>query len=636
MKKLLFFLLFPIAAFAARDYTLYPPHVPEPVIAEADPPQVNTFCAVNLSCTVTGAWTFSTPPTLGTLSSLAVSGNATIGGTLGVTGAVTATGNGAAGNVAIKYASADSARYVSASGNDANDGLSMGTAKATIAGAFSSLANCSNVPFVFDSGNVQYTQPCGTIYVGESTAGYTLSSTLNLTGIFTRIIGLGEHPTVLNCTVNAACVSWVANTLGGGEYNSDFGLSNITLNGNNGSAQIGLLCTDCNGVRLEQVRFVNFAGASGEGAEFKNDTNFLSERMTLINLMFDNDKSHMVLNGAGGVANNSFGHQLWSGLTFMLENGQTAFTVKGNAQLYSSFITGVINTSAPNTDTYTAISCQGTAAIKGMFKIETDNGGGGTLTPTSGCNNSNFQVWGFSANAPNLVAQDSGYIVNVTTPSPTQSVVYQLNGVNKACTYLDGSNFLGIGDCTNENLALGATKGSGFFMNGSASGAANIVPAAAAGGTQTIPNATGNFLLSTLAVPSVAGATDLGSTALPWGNLWLGTAATNNFKFQPAATAAARVVSMPDPGTNVNLGFNLRATSPAFATATTAGTCVQNTTAVAGATTSMVAKASPVSTPGVGAQWSAFVSSSGNVTINECAVATSAGGTIAFNIEVTP
>jgi hypothetical protein len=79
---------------------------------------------------------------------------------------------------------------------------------------------------------------------------------------------------------------------------------------------------------------------------------------------------------------------------------------------------------------------------------------------------------------------------------------------------------------------------------------------------------------------------------------------------------------------------NLVATSAAFATATTAGTCVQSTTAVAGATTSMVATASPVSTPGVGAVWSAFVSSAGNVTINECAVATSAGGTIAFNIRV--
>jgi len=78
------------------------------------------------------------------------------------------------------------------------------------------------------------------------------------------------------------------------------------------------------------------------------------------------------------------------------------------------------------------------------------------------------------------------------------------------------------------------------------------------------------------------------------------------------------------------------ATSAAFATATTAGTCVQQVTAVTGATTSMVAMASPVSTPGVGATWSAFVSSAGNVTITECATAASAGGTIAFNIRIIP
>jgi hypothetical protein len=89
-------------------------------------------------------------------------------------------------------------------------------------------------------------------------------------------------------------------------------------------------------------------------------------------------------------------------------------------------------------------------------------------------------------------------------------------------------------------------------------------------------------------------------------------------------------------GTFFQIAQVIRATSAAFATATTAGTCVQNTTAVTGATTGMAVTVSPVSTPGVGAQWSAFVSSAGNVTINECAVATSAGGTIAFNIAVTP
>ncbi|HEV1286557.1 MAG TPA: hypothetical protein VNU44_14645 [Bryobacteraceae bacterium] len=89
-------------------------------------------------------------------------------------------------------------------------------------------------------------------------------------------------------------------------------------------------------------------------------------------------------------------------------------------------------------------------------------------------------------------------------------------------------------------------------------------------------------------------------------------------------------------GTFFSLAQEITATSSAFATATTAGTCVQNVTAVTGATTGMAVVASPVSTPGAGAVWSAFVSSAGNVTINECAVATSAGGSIAFNIRVIP
>jgi len=53
--------------------------------------------------------------------------------------------------------------------------------------------------------------------------------------------------------------------------------------------------------------------------------------------------------------------------------------------------------------------------------------------------------------------------------------------------------------------------------------------------------------------PASAGGADVGTAANPFGNLWLGTAATNNFKFQPAATAAARIISIPDPLGNTNL-----------------------------------------------------------------------------------
>lgn len=149
------------------------------------------------------------------------------------------------------------------------------------------------------------------------------------------------------------------------------------------------------------------------------------------------------------------------------------------------------------------------------------------------------------------------------------------------------------------NAVSGFDVNTNLFFKGSTSGIAKLGVAAAAGAPCT-------FLLPTTS-PTAA-------------NQILTTAAVSGGSCQ---TSWASTLA-------------LSATSAAFATATTAGTCVQNTTSVTGATTAMAVSVSPVSTPGVGAVWSGFVSSGGNVTINECAVATSAGGTIAFNIRVTP
>ena len=102
----------------------------------------------------------------------------------------------------------------------------------------------------------------------------------------------------------------------------------------------------------------------------------------------------------------------------------------------------------------------------------------------------------------------------------------------------------------------------------------------------------------------------------------------------PANSTSIKTTLCPPASGSTTVAQEFTGTSSAFATATTAGTCVQNTTAITGAATSMAVVVSPVTTPGVGAVWSAFVSSAGNVTINECAVATSTGGSIAFNIRV--
>src|SRR5262249_517741 len=48
-----------------------------------------------------------------------------------------------------------------------------------------------------------------------------------------------------------------------------------------------------------------------------------------------------------------------------------------------------------------------------------------------------------------------------------------------------------------------------------------------------------------LLAPAVAGGTDVGSSALPFANMWLGNTATNNIKLTGTATAA-RVATLPD------------------------------------------------------------------------------------------
>jgi hypothetical protein len=72
---------------------------------------------------------------------------------------------------------------------------------------------------------------------------------------------------------------------------------------------------------------------------------------------------------------------------------------------------------------------------------------------------------------------------------------------------------------------------------------------------QTFPQLVSGIGFTAFNPPPVASTTDLGTTLLPFGNIFLGTAATNNLKLQPAATAAARVISMPDPLAAVNMPY---------------------------------------------------------------------------------
>jgi hypothetical protein len=65
-----------------------------------------------------------------------------------------------------------------------------------------------------------------------------------------------------------------------------------------------------------------------------------------------------------------------------------------------------------------------------------------------------------------------------------------------------------------------------------------------------------------------------------------------------------------------------------------AGTCASGTAAVTGATTAMAVAASPVTYPGDGSTWLAYVSAGGTVTVKVCALVAVTPGASAYNVRV--
>lgn len=66
----------------------------------------------------------------------------------------------------------------------------------------------------------------------------------------------------------------------------------------------------------------------------------------------------------------------------------------------------------------------------------------------------------------------------------------------------------------------------------------------------------------------------------------------------------------------------------------TVATCASGTVNVAGASTGMAVSGSPVTYPGDGIQWQAYVSSAGVVTIKVCAMATLTPTSSVYNVRV--
>ena len=150
----------------------------------------------------------------------------------------------------------------------------------------------------------------------------------------------------------------------------------------------------------------------------------------------------------------------------------------------------------------------------------------------------------------------------------------------------------------------------------------------------TNQNGTGNLVLTTGAAlvsptittsftPTSAAGSDLGSTALPFANIWFGTAATNNFKLIPAATAAARTITYNDPLANSTASYVIAKGTTSLTSGSVSGATCQTTvttSATGAATTDEViwsyATAPTVTTDGL-LHTSAYTTS-GNVGFTRC------------------
>lgn len=148
----------------------------------------------------------------------------------------------------------------------------------------------------------------------------------------------------------------------------------------------------------------------------------------------------------------------------------------------------------------------------------------------------------------------------------------------------------------------------------------------------------------------VTGPTSSTNNAVP---VYSGTAGQLADSTKPLAGSGAGVTTGPTSGTIAGHMATFQGTTgqiqdggavpavPLAATtaalggsALTAGQCVTAAIGVSGATTSMVATASPSSDPGTGFTWDAWVSSANNATVRVCAAAAGTPASVTYNVRV--
>lgn len=308
--------------------------------------QTNTFCPVNLNCTITGNWQFT-----GTLSTSNI----------------------------------DTFIYV--------DGHTYAQSGAGIQAAINALPSCSIAnPFYNSYLSAQTWTHCGTVILPS--ANYTVSSTINIYSPMVRLWGSDGGSTVLTCNQSSgACIYWTGvpgipgtnytygscgtyPTYFGNEFNGTDNLENVRLDGRGSSAgTFGLETEDFSGFHSHGVTIQNFAGTGSIGW---NDyaTCWYNEK-DIVEMSLANNKINWSVNAATtspGYPTTTFGYG-----TFDIHaedwSGQVGLRVT-NGSLSNSIIHATFNQPATPANADAIDIFNSSVMLNNVYSIEIESPGG--------------------------------------------------------------------------------------------------------------------------------------------------------------------------------------------------------------------------------------------------------------------
>jgi hypothetical protein len=263
----------------------------------------------------------------------------------------------------------------------------------------------------------------------------------------------------------------------------------------------------------------------------------------------------------------------------------------------------IVRTYTAGTTTLTATYSNSTGTSQGSAVTLSASGGGTFYVSSAAC----IKLRLYSAADVLIREQDnicpyasaSGVTGSIVGTTATQTLTNKTIGDTNTITVKDSLFTLEDNTTTTKKLM--------FELSGITAATTRTLTVPDANTTIVGTTATQTLTAKTLTSPAIttdirattAGAPTVGTTALPFDAIFLGTAATNNVKIDPAATVAAVVATIDDPGiAAVKLPLVMRGNATFTAAAIGANACGTDVTAtVTGLSTTSVLALSLAAAP---------------------------------------